>query len=258
MASMGQQSQMMSTKTTRRVSYNKRTNEFFVGGHNDDDLVYLNWTSRGHGKQTYKPLSHNFPRGSDTYYETDPSILEFEEEYRSIKKSYERKKEEKKNKTKLIDDIKKFNICGIRPNQDINIDSSMKDIKKEFSRLEKLSEQRKQSSLCLSIALDKKQLEKTRVCIKCGCSERHRLLNRDLIKCGCDTCLKDGCVYTLSSSHNGEDILSLFKEISPETFLSLCELLKIEDMIKLQKVSKFFYSEMKDPIKYLNEQLSES
>ena len=244
-----------------RMSFNGRDQSYFVGGYgmfNETIYMYVRWPqSRGNGKQTFKYWSQREPKGLDEHYQGDEDSSEYDEEERRIQKSFERKRKEKEEKRKLIDEIKKFNICGIRPSQDINIDSSMKDIKKEFSRLEKLFEQRNQSSLCMSIALDKKQLEKARVCIKCGCSERHRLLNRDLIKCGCDTCLKDGCVYSLSSPHNGEDILSLFKEIPPETFLFLSEFLKIEDLINLQKVSKFFYFEMKVPIKYLHRQLTE-
>ena len=218
----------MMTKTSRRLSYNPYTEEYCVGGHSADYADFdvgaqpfsLNgWVSNGNGRPTFKSRSHKLPRGCDTHIQTDLSILEEDEEERSILNSFERKKEEKKNKTKFLDEIKKFNICGIRPSQDINIDSSMKDIKKELSRLKILLKQRNQSSLCVSIVFDRIQLQKARECIKCGCSEKHRLLNRDLIKCGCDTCLKDGCIYTLSSPHNGEDILSLFQELPPDTFL---------------------------------------
>lgn len=252
----------MPMNTSKRFS--KSGNEYFVGGHASDYMDEANqiwyvpnhqgWVSRRNGKQTFKYWSHREPKGLDEHFPGDEDLLEYDEEERRIQKSFERKEKEKEEKRKLIDEIKKFNICGIRPSQDININSSMKDIKKEFSRLEKLFEQRNQSSLCMSIALDEKK--KARECMECGCSEIYPLLNQDIIKCGCDTCLKDGCIYTLSSPHNGEDILSLFKEISPETFLFFSGFLKIEDMINLQKVSKFFYSEMKVPIKYLHKQLT--
>ena len=87
------------------------------------------------------------------------------------------------------------------------------------------------------------QKDKARECRKCGCRESAEI---EHVKCFCDSCSKYGCTYCPPNCFLEKhiSIISLFEAFPQEVFCELMNLLKIEDLISLTFVSKFFYKEI--------------